>query len=292
MNKIKSILIVIVALLHASAVSAIDFGGCATARQMVKEKRYAEAIAVYEKLDDSTKDESDNQAYMSQAITIANDSLKDQELGFRLAQRVRNAEMRAFYSMPLYKPEELITKYKDFDFMKWPEDIRAESYQLRGHAYSALKQYPEAVRDFETGVDLPGGGPAEKGIAAKTAGDIYLSQLKDEAKAEKMYRKVLAVTNAGYWFRNESLLTLAGILLKNKRNDEALNLYKDLDIKGNGSPYWKVTLACGYAKALAANGQKVKAVEYLNMALQAETNQANKKLIQAEIDKLTKDMLE
>ena len=48
MNKIKSILIVIVALLHASAVSAIDIGGCATARQMVKEKRYAEAIADFD----------------------------------------------------------------------------------------------------------------------------------------------------------------------------------------------------------------------------------------------------
>jgi hypothetical protein len=50
-------------------------------------------------------------------------------------------------------------------------------------------------------------------------------------------------------------------------------------------------VARGYSKALAANGEKLKALEQLNIALQTETKPEVKKQIQGEIDKLAEDML-
>jgi tetratricopeptide (TPR) repeat protein len=175
--------------------------------------------------------------------------------------------------------------------MTWPEDIRAEAYKNRGSAYSSLKKYKEALADFEKAFALPGGSHVVKGVATKTSGDIYLSSMKDEAKAEEMYRKALSVTKAGYAWRNDALLKLTDLLLKNKKNKEALALYEGIDTKKIEIPYWKIALARGYSKALAANGENLKALEQLNIALQAETKPENKKQIQNQIDKLSEDML-
>ncbi len=286
----KEILIVSVLTLSAFSALAIDYGGVGKAKQFEKDKRYEEAIAVYENLSDKANDK-DDQVYMLAAVNIALVPLNNQEKALKLAGRVKNPERQAFVMMSLYKPEEIIAKYKDTDFMTWPDDIRAEAYKNRGIAYNSLKRYKEALADFEKAFALPGGSHVIKGIAANTAGDIYLLHMKDEGKAEEMYRKALSATKAGYSWRNKALLTLTDLLLKNKRNQEALSLYEGTDTKKTESPYWKIALANGYSKALAANGEKLKAMEQLNIALQTETKPEEKKQIQAEIDKIAKDML-
>ncbi len=290
MTQVKFLLIGVF-VLGAYTVSAIDHSGVSKARQLEKDKRYEEAIAVYENLGENAKNDQDDQYYMFTASEIALKSLKDQEKAFKLAERVKNPERRAFVLMFLYKPEELVSKYKDVDFMTWPEDIRAEAYKNRGCAYNSLKKYKEALADFEKAFALPGGSLMVRGVAANTAGDIYLSNMNDEAKAEQMYRNALSVTKAGYAWRNGSLLKLTDILLKNKKNKEALAIYEGIDTKNIEIPYWKIALSRGYSKALAANNEKLKALEQLNIALQTESKPEVKKQIQNEIDKLAEDML-
>ena len=277
--------------LGAFSISAIDYGGINKAKQLEKDKRYEEAIAVYESLSEKSKNDQDDQRYMLYASSVASKSLKDQEKALRLAGLVKNPERRSFVLMSLYKPEEIVSKYKDVDFMAWPEDIRAESYKNRGNAYNSLKKYEEALADFSKAFALPGGSHVIKGASAKTSGDIYLSSMKDESKAEEMYRKALSTTKAGYAWRNEALLKLTDLLLKNKKNQEALALYEGIDTKKIEIPYWKIAVSRGYSKALAANNERLKALEQLNIALQAETKPEGKKHIQGEIDKLAEDML-
>lgn len=276
--------------LGAFSISAIDYGGINKAKQFEKEKRYEEAIAVYENLSDKANDK-DDQEYMLAAANIVRKALNNQEKALKLAERVKNPERRAFVLMSLYKPEELASKYKDVDFMTWPDDIRAEAYKNRGTAYNSLKKYKEALADFEKAFAIPGGSHVVKGVSASAAGDIYLSNMKDETKAEEMYRNALSTTKAGYAWRNETLLKLTALLLKNKKNQEALALYEGIDTKIIEIPHWKIAVSGGYSKALAANNEKLKALEQLNIALQTETKPEGKKHIQAEIDKLAEDML-
>ena len=275
----------------AFSISAIDYGGINKAKQFEKDKRYEEAIAVYEKLSDDAKDDKDDQQYMVAAVSIASNSLKDKDKAVKLAERVKNPERRAFVLMSLSEPDALIAKYKDTDFMTWPEDIRAEAYKNRGCAYNSLKKYNEALADFEEAFALPGGSLMVRGVAANTAGDIYLSNMKDEVKAAEMCRNALSVTKAGYAWRNEALLKLTDILLKNKKTKEALALYDGIDTKNIEIPNWKIAVSRGYSKALAANNEKLKALEQLNIALQTESKPEVKKQIQNEIDKLSEDML-
>ena len=290
MTKVKILLVGLFALI-AFPIWAIDHVGLVKARQLEKDKRYEEAIAVYEDLSDKAKDDKDDQLYMLAAVNIARSSINNQEKALKLAGRVKNPERRAFVMMSLLKPDEIIAKYKDTDFMTWPDDIRAEAFKNRGSAYNSLKKYKEALADFEKAFAVPGGSNMVRGVAASTAGDIYLSNMKDEAKAAEMYRNALSVTKAGYAWRNDSLLKLTEMLLKNKKNQEALALYEGIDTKKIEILTWKIALARGYSKALAANGEKLKALEQLNIALQSETKPEVKKQIQSEIDKLAEDML-
>jgi tetratricopeptide (TPR) repeat protein len=290
MIQIKILLVGMFAL-SAFSISAIDHVGLAKARQLEKDKRYEESIAVYESLSDKATDEKDDQLYMLAAVNIARTPMNNQDKAMKLAGRVKNQERRNFVLMFLYEPKTLIEKYKDTDFMAWPDDIRAEAYKNRGSAYNALKKYKEALADFEKAFAVPGGSNMVRGVAASTAGDIYLSNLKDEEKAVEMYRNTMSVTKAGYAWRNDALLKLTDLLLKKKKNQEALALYEGIDTKKIEIPTWKIAVARGYSKALAANGEKLKALEQLNIALQTETKPEVKKQIQGEIDKLAEDML-
>lgn len=284
-------LILAVFLFSAFPVWAIDHSGLAKARQLEKDKRYEEAIAVYEGLSDKAKDDKEDQQYMIAAANIARESLNNQEKALKLAERVKNPERRAFVMMFLLKPDAIIAKYKDTDFMTWPDDIRAEAYKNRGSAYNSLKKYKDALADLEKAFAVPGGSPVIKGVAASTAGDIRLTNMKDEAKAMEMYSNALSTTKAGYAWRNDALLKLTDLLLKNMKNQEALALYEGIDTKKIEIPYWKIALSRSYSKVLAANGEKLKALEQLNIALQTETKPEGKKLLQGDIDKLAEDML-
>ncbi len=276
----------------AFALYAYDYKVAKKARQLQKEKRYEEAIAVFETLSDKTKNDYDDQRYMLAAINIAVRFLKNNKKAIQLAERIKNPERRAFVLMSLYKPDVVIEKYKDTDFMAWPEDVRPAAYKNRGCAYSSLKKYENALSDLEKAFTTPGGRPTVKGVAAKTAGDIYLYNIKNEAKAEEMYRNALSVTKAGYSWRNTSLVRLSELLLKNKKNKEALAIYKYTDIKKIRNSHSRSILARAYSKVLAANGENLKALEQLNIALQAAAGKPElKKQIQEEIDKITEDML-
>ncbi len=290
MKPTKTLLCGILALSTLSS-SAFDYKEARKARQLQKDKRYEEAIAVYENLSKKTKNVYDDQRYMVLAIKIALYSLKDREKAIKLAESIKNPERRAYVLMSLYKPETLIEKYKETDFMTWPEDLRVAACKNRGEAYFKLKKYQEALVDLEQALSIQGGSPRDRGEAARIAGDIYLDNMKNEAKAEAMYRKALAATRGNYSWRNNALLRLSDILLRNKKNKDALAIYQNSNLDKIKIPFWKITIARGHAKALAANGKNLEALKQLNMALQTETNPDRKKNIQKEIDKLSEDML-
>ncbi len=290
MKPTKTFLCGILALCSLSSY-AFDHKEVRKARQLQKDKRYEEAIAVYENLSNNTKDVLDDQRYMTLAIKIALYSLKDRGKAIKLAERVKNPERRAYVLMSLYKPETLIEKYKETNFTAWPEDIRVAACKNRGEAYFRMKKYQEALVDLEQALAQQGGSYRDRGEAAKIAGDIYLNNMKNEAKAEAMYRKALAATKGNYSWRNDALLRLSDILLRNKKNKDALAIYQNSKLEKITIPFWKITIARGYAKALAANGKNLEALKQLNLALQTETKPDRKKIIQKEIDKLSEDML-
>ncbi|MCA1810247.1 MAG: tetratricopeptide repeat protein, partial [Lentisphaerae bacterium] len=270
---------------------ARDWGGIQRAKQLEKENRFEEAIAIYEQLSDKAKNDQDDQYYMSAAMAAAR-RMDDSEKARQLAGRVNNPARKAFLLMSLATPAECAAHYKNVDFSAWPDDIRAAAYRNRGAAFNKLEQYDEALADFEQAVSVPGGSHVVVGSSALAAGDIYLQQLNDEARAEAMYRKTLAATTAGYAFRNTALLHLTDLLLKNQRNAEALALYQDLDLNKISIPYWQQALTRGYSKALAANGENIKALKQLNTLLQTAKTPEAKQQLQQEIDRLAEDMLE
>ncbi len=284
------VIVTVIVLSGMYSMYGINWGIYQNAQNLAKEKRFDEAIALYEKAAAETNDEKDNAQYLQWAVNVAQ-SAKNPEKARELADKVKNAERRSMMQMRLMKPKEVINTFKDTDFLQWPEDIRAEPYRTRGRAYEQMKKYQEALADYRKALETPGGGVSVKGWTAHDAGMIYLIQMKDEAEAEKMFRQALTVSPAFYAWRSQSLIKLGELLVKQKRAEEAVKIYSEQNFPKDGSPIWIVAWARAYAQVLSAAGDNVKAMEQLEIALKSASGENQKKEIQKSIDALSDKLL-
>ncbi len=268
---------------------AVDWSGFKKAKTLEKEKRYDEAIAVYEKLADAAKSDKDDQQYMEWAISAAKQK-KDDAAVKRLANRVKQPERRKFVLMSIQTPAEVIAGCKDTDFMTWPEDLRSDAYATRGDAYHVQKDFEKALADYDKCLSLPGGRQVIKKVAsARRAGGIC-ERKKDLKKAEEYYRKALAVTNADYGVRCEALYALSQMLIARKCGAEACQLFEPVARLQKMQGYWGLQLNSAYADALIAAGKKVEALKTLDRVKKLSSEKA-KPAVQRRIDALSADML-
>lgn len=267
---------------------AIDWSGYRKAKALEKEKRYAEAIAVYEKLSDAAKSDKDDQQYMEWAVSAARRK-KDAAAEKRLIARIKNPDRRKYVQMLCMKPAEIIAAYQTTDFMKWPVDLRSNAYAKRGTAYNRLRQFDKALVDFDKSLSLPGGHPIDKIASGWYAGMIY-ARKKDQKKAEEYYRKALAVSKADYGVRSEALTALSVMLIKQKRGADACKLFEPVARLQKMKGYWGIRLNNAYADALIAAGKKVEALKTLDYVKKIATGKA-KAAAQKRIDALSADML-
>ena len=277
-------------LLAGIAVNAcgIDWNGCRSAKALEKEKRYDEAIAVYEKLSDKTDNEKDDQQYMQWAIGTAL-LKKDQATAKRLAERIKNTDRRKCVMMQFQKPAEIVEACGGIDFMTWPEDIRVEAYEKRGSAFFRLRRYDDALKDYDKALTIPGGKIMNLGWAARNSGLIY-EMRKNTAKAEEYYRKALECTSAGFAWRNESLINLSKLLIAQKRTAEACKIFEPVGRLEKMRGYWAIRLNEAYADALIAADRKVEALKTLDLLLRLVPEKEKPK-VKKRIDALSDELL-
>ncbi len=290
MNIHKTILFTAITAFIFTSLSATDWKAYKQARELVREKRYEDAIKVWQKAKANAKNDKDDALYMKMAAQLAMRNLKDKARAIKLLESINSEDRRNVELMNYLPADEIITKFRNTDFLKYPEDIRLSANYRLANAFYKKKMFKEALSGYDNALACPGGHHSERGSAALHAGDICMKKdYLDEAKAEAYYRKSLAASNAAYAWRCEALIRLTDLLLKQNKAGEAVKLYDEKAI-AKAIPYWKVQLTINYANALAVAGQKAKAVEQLNGAMKY-ASAGQKKIIRQKIDKLSESML-
>ena len=275
--------------LGISALSGLDYPQIRNARNLEKEKRWDEAIALYEKLASETVEEKDVQQYIQWAIAAAL-SKKDRDLALRLAQSVKNPDRKLFVMSTVLTPAEIVKQMSERDLARFPDDIRSDMFSIRGTAYYSLKQYDNALRDYETALKTPGGQAMRLGWAAYYSGIIH-EQKKERGKAIDAYRNALALSKGDYAWRCLALLRLSEMLIEDGKSAEACRLFEPVSRLSGKKGYWAVRLNHGYAAALAASGRKVEAVRILDAAMKNAPDEADRKKIKKQLDRLTENLL-
>ena len=275
--------------LGISALSGLDYPQIRNARNLEKEKRWDEAVALYEKLASETVEEKDAQQYIQWAVAAAL-SKKDRALALRLAKSVKNPDRRLFVICTVLTPAEIVEQTAECDPVRFPEDLRSDMFSIRGTAYYSLKQYGNALRDFESALKTPGGQAKRQGWAAYYSGIIH-EQRKERGKAVDAYRNALALSKGDYAWRCLALLRLSAMLIEDGKSAEACRLFEPVSRLSGKKGYWGVRLNLGYAAALAANGRKVEAVRILDAAMKNAPNEPDRKEIGKQLDRLTENLL-
>ncbi len=268
---------------------AVNLSGYRQARELEKEKRYDEAIAIYEKMSDAFIDEKDDQRCMELAIAAAR-AKKDPAAMQRLAARIKSPIRRAYVLMGMMKPAEIIEKFKNTDLESWPEDIRKVALFRRGMAYRELKNYDKALTDLLAADHTPGGQQAQQIAIPAYIAAIYRTQLKNTAKAEEYYRKALAAGKADFAIRCGAVIEFSNMLIGQKRAAEAVELFAPVERLEKTSFHAFERMNRAYAAALIAAGKKVEAMKVLERLLNAAPEK-QKAVYQKQIDQLTEELL-
>ncbi len=273
-----------------TSLSATDWKAYRKARELFKEKRYEEAIKVWQQAKVNAQNDKDDAFYMKMAAQIALRNLKDKAQAVKLIESIKSEERRNVELMNYLPADEIIIKFKDTDFSKYPEDIQLSANYRLANAFYNKKMFKEALAVFDKAIRSSGENHSERGSAALKAGNICMSKdYLDETKAENYYRKSLAASSAAYAWRCEAVIRLTSLLLKQNKAEEAVKIQDEKSIS-KANPFWKVQLSLSYADTLAAAGQNAKAVELLNSVVKYASD-SQKKIIQQKIDKISESML-
>ncbi len=266
-------------------VQALDNKGIRNARNLLKEKRYNEAIAIYKKMVENTKKIKEKQYYTELAIRAALKS-KDKKKAEELIGMLDDPMRQNFIFMKFFAPKEVIAKASKLDLSKMPKDVISDAYALRGIAFLRLKNNERALGDLKKALDYSGG--KLKGISAKYIGDMYVSQ-GDEKAAEEYYSKAVASTSGAYSWRCASVTDLSKILIKKGEAEKALALYSDALLKRANNRN-KALLYAGKADVLEAADKKSEALSALESAVKYADGKY-KEGLKKRLNKLAEDML-
>ena len=135
-------------------------------------------------------------------------------------------------------------KYKDIidtftldDILKWPQCYRSEGLYYVGLAQYNLKNGEEAEKTFK---QMQDSAESEywKGLGLLRSAHNYRYRLKDADKAAETYNATIE-SGAHPNHKSEAYVGLAGLLISQKKYDEALAEYDKLIAMKKVAAYWK-----------------------------------------------------
>lgn len=284
--------VTIVIAAHLALTSVLCGDDYKVVKQMFREERFDEAVQFLEKLADGAKSDAGQYQWLKMAIDHVV-GRKEYDRGMVLAKKIRDPNYRDFATLTILsrsrKHDEVIQLVKTENIEAWPTRCQAEAYTALGDAFRAKADDANALTCYAKAIDSPGGDVLSRGWAAHHSAYIYLGQ-KNRAKAKEMFRKGLAISPAGYAWRNRCLIALSKLLIENGEPKEAIALF-NRDFDKTSIPYWKGLLLNAYAEALAADNQKIKAAETWDAAMRVEGVSSHwKKTIEKKLDKLADSM--
>jgi tetratricopeptide (TPR) repeat protein len=264
---------------------ALDHNNVRNARNLVKEKRYDEAIEFYTKMIKGTAKVKEKQTYAELAVKAAL-SGKKQNKAKELIELINNPMRENYVFMKFFSSKQVIEKSAELDLSTMPEDIISDAYALRGLAYYKLKNNEKALQDLKKAFEFKGG--RKTGEAYKYAADISLLN-GDKISAIDYYKKAIDSTPGAFAWRCRAIIKLSEILINNNKVEEALPLYSEALFK-RASSQNKMILYSAKAKVLLKLDKKSDALDALESAVK-QADGRSKKSLQEQINKLAEDMM-
>lgn len=264
------------------------------AKALVKQKRFGEAIAYYEKMAKKTEDKDHNADFLTAASKIAFDKLEDFDKAMSLAKKIRDPGYSNSRQLVLLettkKYKEVIERFGNIDIKSWPSSCRLDAFLSRGIAYQKLKNFKSAEQDLIQATENFG-AITRRLQACRLLGDLYMNQLKDEEKALKAYRQGLKVTKGNYTWRNHCFLKIIDILLSQGKDEEAILAFKDINFDKLPNDRCKGIFYIAYADVLIKQNNKGQAaIQLIKVLRLGEGSEVQKMKAKGKLDLLTKDM--
>jgi tetratricopeptide (TPR) repeat protein len=237
------------------------------AYKLYRSKKYAEAIPAFTKLAEETTYPSNKfSCYIHAGYSARNLKKYDEAIAFaKKASKVKNpyvydGKTRIIDFMYNGKKYKEITETITADeILEWPKYYRANVLNLLGLAQYNLKNGEDAEKTFEI-MYKNAETDSYKGLALMRSGHNYRHRLKNTEKAVEAYNKAIEVPKASPNYKAEAYDGLAGLLVNQKKYDEAVAEYdKALKLKLSG--YWKARSLYGKGNALKSKGDTDDAIK-------------------------------
>lgn len=279
------------ALLTFSA-HAIDYTALSAVKRLRTEKRYDEALQKLEALATQTDEASENFSYLSQALDIAVDSLKDANRSLALAAAIKEPALRDFAKLRVLadfkRYDEVLTFVSDKKVTSWPTRVLGQAHGILATIYHEKKDAAAELAQWQLATAAPGAEVGVRGRALREAGVLFQKQ-GNAAKAEEQFRQALKVTPSNYAWRVESLIALSKLLIESQRAKEAVKAFEGTDFSKVTSITARGSLLEAYARTLLAAGKKIKAIETFDQLLKLDLPATWKDRINQELDQMAEE---
>lgn len=290
MNRLCTLLACFVSL--CGTTHAIDYTALGAVKRLRAEKRYDEALQKLEALAAKTDEPGENFSYLSQALDIAVDSLKNADRSLALAAAIKDPALRDFAKLRVLadfqRHDEALTFIRDKDIASWPVRVRGQAHGILASIYHEKKDADAELAQWQLAAAAPGAEVGVRGRALREAGMLYQKQ-GNAAKAEEQFRRALNVTPSNYAWRVESLISLSRLLIESQRAKEAVNVFDGTDFTKVTSITARGNLLEAYARALLAAGKKIRAIETFDQLLQLDLPATWKDRINKELDQMAEE---
>lgn len=275
-----------------SAARAIDYTALSAVKRLRAEKRYDEALQKLEVLAAKTDEPSENFTYLSQAIDIAVDSLKDANRALALAASLKDPALRDFARLRVLadfqRHDEALAFMRDKDIRSWPVRIRGQAHGILASIYHAKNDDSNELAQWQLAAAAPGAEVGVRGRALRESGVLFQKQ-GNATKAEEQFRQALAVTPANFAWRVDSLIALSRLLIDQQRPKDAVQAFDGTDFTKVTSVTNRGNLIEAHARALLAAGKKIKAIETFDQLLHLDLPAAWKERINQELDRMAEE---
>jgi tetratricopeptide (TPR) repeat protein len=264
---------------------ALDHNNVRYARNLLKENRFNEALALYSKMIKNATSVKEKQSYVELAVKAALSSKKPDKAK-ELVELIKDPMRENYVFMKYFPPQQVIEKSAALDLATMPEDIISDAYALRGLAYKKLKNNVKALEDFKKAFEFKGG--RKTGEAYKYAADISLLN-DDKDNAEAFYKKAIESTPGAFAWRCRAIISLSELLITRDNAKEALTLFPEKLFK-RASRHNKMILYSAKAEVLKKLSKNSEALDALEAAVK-NADERSKKSLQEQINKLAEDMM-
>ncbi len=265
MKILRPMALILVALLPYS-LEASDFALRMDAvDDLCREGQHEQAVAAYLALAKASPDVEQRYEAVCAAARCARLHLGSEARALELCGEIGDPlyakACRAVVYQWATSPARVIEDLGEEDLTRWPEELAATGFMVRGQAHYRLENGKQAVDDFVRAYQFSRGG--QKWAALQWLGDTFWHRLDDEILAEACYRKCMAVSGLA-WPGLQSRVHLGSLLLKQERHDAALQV---LTGAPGATGTWRAALLIGTARVHAATGERDAARAALNEAI-------------------------